>query len=114
MSFLAAQPPKLRTFLLGVGLLLATVATAVQVTLQAEAARDMARALDAAQKQKEHLLAERSRLLLERGALAAYQNVDRVAESELGMRFPQRPRRVLVAATSPATSVDPIRLGDGQ
>lgn len=114
MNLLAGQPPKLRTFLLGIGLLIVTVATAVQVTLQADTARDMARALDAAQKQKEHLLAERSRLLLERGALAAYQNVDRVAESELGMRFPQRPRRVLVAASDAMPAVQSDRLGEGQ
>ncbi|MCR9278412.1 MAG: cell division protein FtsL [Pseudomonadaceae bacterium] len=114
MSLLAGQPPKLRTFLLGIALLIATVATAVQVTLQADAARDMARALDAAQKQKEHLLAERSRLLLERGALAAYQNVDRVAESELGMRFPQRPRRVLVASTGELSAAQSAKRGDGQ
>ena len=40
--------------------------------------------------QAEHddLLTEQSRLLLERGAMASYQNVERVAQTELNMRFP--------------------------
>ncbi len=38
--------------------------------------------------QQDTLLAERSRLLLERGALAAYQQVESDAEQRLAMRFP--------------------------
>ena len=34
------------------------------------------------------LMAEHSRLLLERSALAAYQNVEHIAETQLDMRFP--------------------------
>ncbi|MEM7220135.1 MAG: cell division protein FtsL [Pseudomonadota bacterium] len=39
--------------------------------------------------QHDRLLAEHSRLLLERAALASHRSVDLLAEQQLGMRFPQ-------------------------
>ena len=46
------------------------------------------------QKYRDSLLAEHSRLLLERGTHSTYQNVDRVAEEQLNMKFPERPEGV--------------------
>ncbi len=45
--------------------------------------------LQRVQARHDELLIEQSRLLLERGAMAAYQNVERVAEKDLNMRFPR-------------------------
>ena len=50
--------------------------------------------LETARRGQDRLLAEHSRLLLERGALAAYQNVERVAEVELSMHFPVDVERI--------------------
>ncbi len=42
------------------------------------------------QEAQDRLLEEYSRLLLERGTLVSYQNVDHVAKKHLNMRFPER------------------------
>ena len=44
--------------------------------------------LQAVQSRHDALVTEQSRLLLERGAIASYQNIERVALEELNMRFP--------------------------
>ena len=46
------------------------------------------------QKTRDSLLAEHSRLLLERGTHSTYQNIDRVAEVQLNMKFPEHPMQV--------------------
>jgi len=46
------------------------------------------------QKYRDSLLAEHSRLLLERGTYSTYQNFDRVAEVHLNMKFPERTEQV--------------------
>ncbi|NBC22799.1 MAG: cell division protein FtsL [Gammaproteobacteria bacterium] len=71
-------------------LLLAVVASGVQVALVSHEVRRLHGELEAAQKAQDEHLAEYSRLLLERSALSAYQNVERLAETELGMRFPDK------------------------
>ena len=40
------------------------------------------------QSEKDALLTEQAQLMLERGAMSAYQNVERVAVRDLKMRFP--------------------------
>ena len=50
--------------------------------------------IDAAQRAQDNELADYSRLLLERAAIAAYQNVERVARTELEMHFPASVERV--------------------
>ena len=46
------------------------------------------------QTRQDELLAQYSRLLIERGTLSSYQNVDQAAESQLAMRFPETVERV--------------------
>ncbi|MAT84921.1 MAG: cell division protein FtsL [Gammaproteobacteria bacterium] len=79
-----------RQALLVVALLLAVVASGVQVALVSHDVRLLHGDLEAAQRAQDEHLAEHSRLLLERSALSAYQNVERVAETELDMRFPDK------------------------
>lgn len=79
-----------RRALLVTVLLLAVVASGIQVALISHDVRLLHGDLEAAQRAQDEHLAEHSRLLLERSALSAYQNVERVAETELGMRFPDK------------------------
>ena len=79
-----------RQTLLVVVLLLAVVASGIQVALISHDVRLLHGDLEAAQRAQDEHLAEHSRLLLERSALSAYQNVERVAETELDMRFPDK------------------------
>jgi cell division protein FtsL len=51
-------------------------------------------ALEQNQQTQDALLAQYSRLLIERGTLSSYQNVDQVAEQQLTMRFPEIVERV--------------------
>lgn len=65
-----------------------TVVSGVQVTLSSQQIRDLYAALEQVQSLQDEQLAEHSRLLLERSALAAYHNVERIAEARLDMAFP--------------------------
>jgi cell division protein FtsL len=47
------------------------------------------------QHEQDRLLEQHSRLMLERGALTSMQNIEAVAQSELGMEFPDQVGRVL-------------------
>jgi cell division protein FtsL len=51
-------------------------------------------ALEQNQRAQDALLAQYSRLLIERSTLSSYQNVDQVAEQQLTMRFPEIVERV--------------------
>ncbi len=76
-------------------LLLAVVVSGVQVAFTSQEVRRLhVEREEAQQKQDEHL-AEYSRLLIERGALAAYRNVERVARDELAMSFPEDVERIV-------------------
>lgn len=75
-------------------LLVAVVASGIQVALVSHEVRTRHGELEAAQRAQDEHLAEHSRLLLERSALSAYQNVERLAETELGMVFPQGVERL--------------------
>ncbi len=70
-------------------LLVAVVASGIQVALVSHQVRRLHSQLEVAQKNQDEHMAEYSRLLLERSALAAYQNVEQVAEKKLDMTFPQ-------------------------
>ena len=85
---------KARQLLLFAVLLLAVVGSGVEVALVSHDVRTLHGELEAAQKAQDEHLAEYSRLLLERSALSAYQNVERLAETELGMQFPQQVERI--------------------
>jgi cell division protein FtsL len=76
-------------------LLGASVAQGMQIARQSQEIRAAYAQLQQNQQQQDRLLAEHSRLLLERAALASYNSVDRLAEYELNMRFPETITKVL-------------------
>ncbi len=76
------------------GLWLAVIGSGAQVAFVTHEVRETHVELEALLQDQDRLLAEHSRLLLERGALAAYQNVERVAEAELSMHFPTDVERI--------------------
>jgi cell division protein FtsL len=69
-------------------------ASGVWIASMAQDVRGLFVALEQNQRAQDDLLAEYSRLLIERGTLASYQNVDRVAERALAMHFPETVERV--------------------
>jgi len=75
-------------------LLAGVVASGVQVVARTHEVRLLHQALEASRRHQDRLAAEHSRLLLERGARSAYYNVEQVAQSKLGMRFPDRVERL--------------------
>jgi cell division protein FtsL len=79
----------LRQALLLVVLLAAVVGSGVQVAVVSHEVRRLHGELEAEQRAQDEHMAEYSRLLLERSALSAYQNVERLAERELAMQFPE-------------------------
>lgn len=82
------QRPAPAALWLALTLFAGVVASGIQVALQAQEVRQIQRALEETRHRQDRLLAEHSRLLLERGALSSYQNVQRAAQTELDMRFP--------------------------
>jgi cell division protein FtsL len=79
-----------RKVLLMLALLLAVVGSGIHVALISHEVRNLHGELEAAQRYQDELLSQYSRLLLERSALSAYQNVERLAEGELAMQFPDK------------------------
>jgi cell division protein FtsL len=75
-------------------LLAAVVGSGIHVTLISHEVRNLHGELEAAQREQDEHLSEYSRLLLERSALSAYQNVERLAEGELAMQFPDKVERL--------------------
>ena len=83
-----------RGLLLGVVLLAVCVVLGAQSATQSQRMRTLYSQLQQDALAKDSLLAQQSRLLIERGALKSYNNVDRLAEDELNMRFPESITRV--------------------
>jgi len=83
-----------RGVLLGCVLLGICVIFGVQSARQSQEIRSLYSQLQQDALAKDALLAQQSRLLLERGALKSFNNVDRLAEDKLGMRFPESITRV--------------------
>ena len=75
-------------------LLLAVVLSGVQVASTSQEVRRLHVVREEAQRRQDEHLAEYSRLLIERGALSAYRNVERVARDELAMSFPEDVERI--------------------
>ncbi len=67
----------------------AAAAAGIQVASQAQELRGSFVRLTGVQQQRDALLAEYSRLLLERGTLSSYRNVGETAKERLSMRFPE-------------------------
>lgn len=80
---------------LAIGVIYAAVAASgVWVAATAQSVRGLFVALERNQDQQDALLDEYSRLLIERGTVSSYQNVDQVAERQLAMRFPEAVQKV--------------------
>ena len=73
---------------------LAIAGTGIGVSRLSQETRALYFALEQNQRAQDQLLAQYSRLLLERSTLASYQNVDEFAGQHLGMRFPEQVERV--------------------
>lgn len=86
-----------RLMALGALALAVCVAQGMQIAYQSQQVRALHAELQQNQLAQDALLAEHSRLLLERAAIASYHNVDRIAESELHMRFPETVTRIAPA-----------------
>jgi len=83
-----------RGVLLGFVLLSFCVVFGVQSAQQSQEIRSLYSQLQQDALAKDALLAQQSRLLLERSALKSFNNVDRLAEDKLSMRFPESITRV--------------------
>ncbi len=81
--------------LLGTMVYLGVAATGIGVARLSQETRALYFALEQNQRAQDELLAQYSRLLLERSTLASYQNVDDIAERELGMLFPEQVERIV-------------------
>ena len=77
-------------FFFGVFTLLGVAASGIQVIGVTDDRRGLFHELTSNQEIQDSLLQEYSRLLLERGTLLSYQNVDRIAQRRLNMRFPEQ------------------------
>lgn len=78
----------------GTALYFGIAVTGVLVARSSQEMRTLYLALEQNQGARDDLLAQYSRLLLERSTFTSYQNVDEVAERTLDMRFPERVERV--------------------
>lgn len=76
-------------------LLIVIVSSGLAVVDNADDTRRLYQQLGATQQQQDELLAEHSRLLLERAALSSLQNIEQVAQTELDMEFPEQIGEVL-------------------
>ena len=85
--------PKLFGLPLGVvalAVLVLVIASGVQVASQAHVVRRLHAQLETMGKEYNALLAENSRLTLERGARASYARVEKEAAEKLAMHFPEK------------------------
>ena len=79
---------------IGSALYLGIAVTGLYVAAGSQEMRALFQQMSDNQKYRDSLLAEHSRLLLERATYSTYQNIDRIAEAQLHMKFPERPERV--------------------
>ena len=82
-----------QTWLLLVALV-AAVASGIQVAEQSHEVRRLHGEVQAMHRAQDELLSEYSRLLLERSTLAAYQNIEHIAQDQLSMQFPETVERL--------------------
>ncbi len=78
-----------RQFAVAIAIYVAIALTGLSIATLSQSVRNQHIALGASQRQQDALLAEYSRLLIERSMLSSYQNVDQVAEGRLAMAFPE-------------------------
>jgi cell division protein FtsL len=83
-----------RLFLAGIAIYLGIALTGVGIASISQDMRNIVMALERGQSAEDELLAEQSRLLLERTTLSSYRNVDQVAEQRLSMQFPEQVEKI--------------------
>ncbi len=86
----ALLPGQVWRWVFMVALLVAVVASAIQVVHTAHSVRGLHAQLDQMASRYDAMLAENTRLMLEREALASYAHIERTASQELAMYFPDR------------------------
>ena len=84
----------------GVVLLGLCIVFGIQSAYQSQRMRALYSDLQRDQVERDALLAQRSRLLIERGAMNSYNGTEKLAVEELGMRFPQTIIRVIKPSLS--------------
>ncbi len=70
-------------------LLVAITYAGLGLVTEAQRMRDLYGQMAVSQKQQDTLLEEHSRLMLERGSLTRLHTIEAVAQTELGMHFPE-------------------------
>jgi cell division protein FtsL len=83
-----------RLFVAGIAIYAGIALTGVGIASISQDMRNIVMALERGQRAEDELLAEQSRLLLERSTLSSYRNVDQVAEQRLSMQFPEQVEKV--------------------
>ncbi len=81
--------PKAREWIFGAVIFAFAAVSGVQVASKSHEMRGAYTRLSEEQARRDALLEEHSRLLLERGTLSSYRNVDRIANDALSMHFPE-------------------------
>ncbi len=84
----------MRWMLAGIAVYAGVALSGIAIASVSHDIRSLVIALERMQRAEDEMLAEQSRLLLERSTLSSYQNVDQVAEEQLSMRFPERIEKV--------------------
>ena len=102
-SQLPVLPSPWRGVRFGLLLLALCVAFGVQSAYQSQQMRALYSELQQDQVTQDGLLAQRSRLLIERGAMSSYNGTERIAADELGMRFPEK----IVRLPNPQSNAQP-------
>ena len=86
-------------------LLALCVALGAQSAYQSQRMRALYSELQQDQVAQDALLAQRSRLLIERGAMNSYNGTEKIASEELDMRFPEKITRVVAPASTERSTV---------
>ena len=89
-----ATPLDVRWLIAGVGVYVALAVTGLLIAWSSQSVRRLHVEIEANQRAQDAMLAEYSRLLIERSMVGSFQNVDQVAERQLSMTFPESVERV--------------------
>jgi cell division protein FtsL len=89
-----ATPLDVRWLVAGVGVCLGLALTGLLIAWSSQSVRRLHVEIEANQRAQDAMLAEYSRLLIERSMVGSFQNVDQVAERQLSMTFPETVERV--------------------
>jgi cell division protein FtsL len=89
-----ATPLDVRWLVVGVGVYVGLAVTGLLIAWSSQSVRRLHVEIEAKARAQDAMLAEYSRLLIERSMVGSFQNVDQVAERQLSMTFPESVERV--------------------